>query len=379
MLLAGMVATAASALAQPARVAAIGDSLTDEYAEQTYGAYARSWTEILVSTGRIDMGPRAAGVAPLNYWDEPRRSGFQNNWARYAETTEYAIASGQHTGAAGSVAGGRSEYVAIFIGGNDYAPWIYGTYNEIYYNRWNETQIQQFHESRLANFRVILGVVQASGGKVVLASIPDFSFMPWVWQVHGALEGRERVGLAMAGMRNRMKALARERRIVFLDLFELMRDVYGADPVARSSLLVGNVPIRLQLGSQSPNYGFVEDIAHPHTVIQGILARAWVTAFNGGFNAGIPEFSEAEINGAAGLGYLAPDSLPLVLKPMRAYVQNFACIADFNLDHHVGVQDVLDYLNTFFTGGAKADLNANGQTEVGDLFEFLTAYFAPCV
>lgn len=375
-----LLAAGAGVVAQPAaRVAAIGDSLTDEYAEQTYGTYARSWTELLVQTGRIDMGPRAAGVAPLDYWDEPRRSGFEYNWARYAHTTNEAIATQQHLGAAAAAAADRVDYVIIFIGGNDYAPWAFGTYNEIYYNRWTVDQIRAFGDSRIINYRAMLDAIEPTGAGIVLASIPDFSFMPFVWQVHNSPLARDRVGSVMRDMSNRMKLLARERRLVFVDMYRYLRDLYGSNPGERTMLVVGGVNISMHVGTQAPAAGFVEDIAHPHTVMQSIMARLMVTALNGGFGTGLPDMTEAEHLSLAGLTYGGSDTLGAVMRPMSSYVQNFACVADFNLDRSVGVQDIFDYLTLYFVNDPKADINGSGFAEVGDLFEYLAAYFTPCV
>lgn len=370
----------AAAVAQtaPARVAAIGDSLTDEYAEQTYGAYARSWTELLVQTGRFDMGPRAQGVAPLNDWGEPRRSGFESNWARYAHTTDEAIVAQQHLGAAAAVAADRADYVIIFIGGNDYAPWAYGTYDEIYHNRWTSDQIRAFGDTRIANFRTMLDAIEPTGAGIVLASIPDFTFMPFVWQARNSSVARERVATAMRDMSTRVKLLARERRIVFVDMQRYLRDLYGANPGLRTTIAVGGVQINMHAGTQAPAAGFVEDLAHPHTVMQSIMARVMVAALNGGFGAGLADMSESEHLALAGLVYGGADTLGAVMQPVTTYVQNFGCVADFNLDRAVGVQDLFDFLTFYFINDPKADLNGSGISDVGDLFEYLSAYLTPC-
>lgn len=53
------------------------------------------------------------------------------------------------------------------------------------------------------------------------------------------------------------------------------------------------------------------------------------------------------------------------------------CIADFNNDQTVGVQDIFDFLGAYFVGDPSADINGGGIT-VQDIFDFLTAYFAGC-
>jgi len=73
-----------------------GDELSDEYAGRSLGD-ARGWVEIL------------AGRGSLRLWDdvgEPRRSGFEFNWAAVGATSRTLLADGQHTGLAGQMASG---------------------------------------------------------------------------------------------------------------------------------------------------------------------------------------------------------------------------------------------------------------------------------
>jgi hypothetical protein len=53
------------------------------------------------------------------------------------------------------------------------------------------------------------------------------------------------------------------------------------------------------------------------------------------------------------------------------------CRADFNHTGGVTVQDVFDYLISFFGNGFQADTNGSGLS-VQDLFDYLSAYFAGC-
>lgn len=376
-------ALAAPVAAQPApalpRVAAVGDSLTDEYAEQTYGAYARSWTQILVQEGRIDMGPTAAQAGvPHGDWGEPRRTGYRNNWARYAETTDWAIASGQPAGAASSAASGQAEFVFIWIGGNDFSTGAYATYDRIYYFQWTDQQIDEFVAQRVQNLRAMVGQIRSAGGRIVLCSISDFSFMPWVWGNRPWVGGRERVGQVMAGVRDRTRALAREYGLVFLDMYRFNRDLFGANPALRPTIMVGGVQITLHAWSESPTSGFVFDGAHPHTIVQAIWAGAMLNALRLGYGVVAPDFTERDMLGAAGLAYGGSDTLAAVLRPMKEYVQDFGCPADFDLDRQVGVQDLLDYLAAYFVGDVRADMNFNGTADLADLFDFLALYFGGC-
>ena len=56
------------------------------------------------------------------------------------------------------------------------------------------------------------------------------------------------------------------------------------------------------------------------------------------------------------------------------------CAGDFNRSGGttpLSVQDIIDFLNAWFTGDARADFNGNGLS-VQDIFDFLGAWFAGC-
>jgi hypothetical protein len=52
------------------------------------------------------------------------------------------------------------------------------------------------------------------------------------------------------------------------------------------------------------------------------------------------------------------------------------CIADFNGDGHVTVQDIFDFLAAWFAHDPAADINNSGAVTVQDIFDFLAAWFA---
>ena len=65
-----------------------------------------------------------------------------------------------------------------------------------------------------------------------------------------------------------------------------------------------------------------------------------------------------------------------------------SCPADFNNDGHVSVQDIFDFLSSWFSGcfaqgappcnGHNSDFNGSGTITVQDIFDFLAAWFAGC-
>lgn len=54
------------------------------------------------------------------------------------------------------------------------------------------------------------------------------------------------------------------------------------------------------------------------------------------------------------------------------------CLPDYNCSGVVSVQDIFDYLASYFAGEARADVNASGVNSVQDIFDFLAVYFAGC-
>ena len=54
------------------------------------------------------------------------------------------------------------------------------------------------------------------------------------------------------------------------------------------------------------------------------------------------------------------------------------CVADYNADGAVTVQDIFSFLSAWFAKTIGADTNADGNITVQDIFEFLNAWFTGC-
>lgn len=50
-------------------------------------------------------------------------------------------------------------------------------------------------------------------------------------------------------------------------------------------------------------------------------------------------------------------------------------VADFNRDHNVSVQDLMDYLEAYFGGVCTADTNASGLLSIEDMYTYLNVFF----
>ncbi len=59
------------------------------------------------------------------------------------------------------------------------------------------------------------------------------------------------------------------------------------------------------------------------------------------------------------------------------YLRPLPCVADFNMSGGLEVQDIFDFLNAWFAGDPRADINGGGLA-VQDIFDFLNLWFAGC-
>ena len=90
----------------------IGDSLSDEYQHETY-SYARNWVELLASESHFDLGRHETSSGNPLQWGEPRREGYEYNWARSGATSETLLMAGQHTGLAKQIEEGQVDHAVL--------------------------------------------------------------------------------------------------------------------------------------------------------------------------------------------------------------------------------------------------------------------------
>ena len=279
-----LLAATVVAAQPPDRLGAVGDSLTDEYAEESYD-YARSWTELLVEEAGLSFGPTAADAGqPGDTWGEPRRTGYEDNWARSGATIDDVLAAGQHTGVADGAVNRGVTHVTINIGVNDLSD---QAYDAIYDGTWTQEQIDAWIAGRVDLLASIVDTITPTGAKVVLASVLDPSVTPLIRVLYPDDAGREAVAVAVGQWRDVVRSLAQSRGLVLLDQYALARAIFGTNPAPRPTLLVGNVAIDLLNadfpGGGDPTKAFVGDFFHPHTIIQAIAAATVATALNLGY------------------------------------------------------------------------------------------------
>ncbi|MFP6656325.1 MAG: SGNH/GDSL hydrolase family protein, partial [Myxococcota bacterium] len=310
---------AALFIAMPAeaiKLGVLGDSLSDEYAEETYGVYAQNWNEQLVNFAGIDLGPTATEAGACNSdplcWGEPRRTGYEYNWALSGATSTSLLALGQHTGLAAQVVPEAIDYVIIIIGANDYYPAL-TAYQSIYANIWSQAQIDTHNATIVANITTAIDTVLATGAKVVVSNIPDYGLTPFVRGALTNVAGRQRVFDAIALANADLLAVAADRGVVLIDHEGVAVAMFGTHAAPTTSVKVGNVDIMLaQIDTASggnPTAAFTHDGIHPNTTLQALLANLIMESLNLGYGASLPLFTESEALAHSGIAYGGSDTV----------------------------------------------------------------------
>lgn len=339
------------------RLGAMGDSLSDEYGEETYGSYALNWTMQLKQYRSVTMGPTAEEAgAPGGTWGEPRREWYQSNWARSGATSATLLSQGQHTGLAGQVQGLGVTHAVVFIGANDFSPLGLGAYFYIYNGLWGQQQIQNYINGRIANVAAALDAVVPTGVRLVLVNFPDYGVAPPVWQnfLYSNADKREKVSQVIRKVNEGLDELARQRRVPLADFNALGVAIFGTNFEHNEFLKIGNVDIQLY-EADTPNHGnkfaaFVDDGVHPHTTLQGVITNVILEGFAQGFDAGVAQFSEEEILGHGGITYGGSDTLESRIGPYRDYIRNYACKADCDGSLTLDVDDFICFQTAFAAG-----------------------------
>lgn len=387
------IGAVSAAPAQVSRLGTLGDSLTDEYSEETY-SYARNWTMQIVQHRGVNMGRTAADQLG-NSWGEPRRTGYESNWARSGADSATLLSQGQHTGLAAQVGPGGVSHAVIAIGANDFSPNTNAYFN-IYFGLWSQSQIDSYVNGRIANVTAAVQTLNATGVGLMLCNYVDYGVAPITRQLYPTASRRNRVTAAVNRVNVAINDLAQQRNLVLVDINALGTAIFGTNTALRQFLPIGNVNIQLfnrdTTSNANPLAGFVDDGAHPHTTLQGIFANVMMTALNTGWGTGYAMFSDQEILTNAGIAYGGADTLAAQIGPYSAFVRSYRCIADIDdgsgsgtPDGGVGIEDLLYYLSIYDAGIAAADVddgsgngNRDGGVGIEDLLYFLLRYDAGC-
>jgi Ca2+-binding RTX toxin-like protein len=303
-----------------------GDSLVDEYLNQAH-TYAQSWVELLgeYRSDDIPLGLYKDSVG--NTWGEPRRNGYEYNWARYGATSATLLSAGQHTGLAGQIAADEVSHVAIAIGQNDFLPDFSGPYFDIYVGNWTQTQIDNHVNAVVGRITTALNTVDTNNAKVILSNIIDYGLAPLTQAFFPDAARRQSVTDVINVVNAQLRQLASDRSIPLLDLSRLSVDLLGG-----SSITIGGNVFTATAGVGVQNI-FVDDGVHSHTGTSAIIANAYLQALNSGYGESIPLFSEQEMTTILNLTY-SSDTLNfdfpsyVVAPPLVSLSTNNATVAE---------------------------------------------------
>lgn len=283
-------------------VAILGASTQDEYRADdqrggTYSAATFNWVELLVRYRNVDVGPWGTR-------SEPRRSGYEYNWARSSDTTQSMLDSGQHTGAAQQIRDGKVSHVIIQIGGNDFAHDNVAA--DIYTGRLAGTQLNAKLTTMATHVEAAILALKAAGNvQILLAAMPDYLTPSLIPEEQDRLvdsDGRQRLVDAFAALNQQLAQVASHNHVVFFDFNAAFQAELARRVDVNHFLLVGGERIDLTKRGNEPHHGLLEDDSvHPGTVLSSIFANVYIHELNAVYGTSIVPLSDDEILHIAGI------------------------------------------------------------------------------
>jgi|GEM_PF-1645847 len=291
----------------------LGDSLSDEYEHETY-SYARNWVELLASESHFDLGRHETSSGSALQWGEPRRAGYEYNWARSGATSDSLLKTGQHTGLAKQVQQRQVRHAILAIGQNDFHPDPEGyrdgdevAYDHIYHGTWSAQDISDYVSTVSTNIQTAMVTLLADGVDLVVANIADYGFSPIVRQLYTNATMRDQVTNVINQVNQQIDSLVQQHHVTLVDLAGFAAAVYGTNTQTIDSQQIGGVRITNDSGVEG-THAFVVDGIHPHTVPQAALANLFMEGMNQGYGLGLNQYSEQEMVEFAGLTYGGQDT-----------------------------------------------------------------------
>jgi lysophospholipase L1-like esterase len=280
-------------------ITVLGDSQSDEYRADdnrgsNYPATTMNWVELLAQKRNVNFGT-------WGKWDDPRRTGYEYNWARTGATSRSMIESGQHTGAAEQIKDGKVNVVVVFIGANDFSPYItQDGYEAIYNGRVSDAQKLSKMNRILADLKTAITVLKQAGPvKILLVKIPDWGIHPGVNAAFPIPDQKAQVTNFINQTNDEIDKLAKEEDLETFDINQ-----FYADLLYRSNdnkLTVDAVPLETLLLNNDPKNIYLDDGVHLGTAVNGFLANAILAKLNLMITNPVKPFTQKEIREAAGL------------------------------------------------------------------------------
>ncbi len=289
---------APAALAE--QVLILGDSLSKEYgiefATDNYPDRVKSWTEILddLRNDDFDYGSLNSVGVPVVLVPVP---GHEYNWSWPTGVMKDFVDLVEGKTILDKISRNSLENriedverVVLFVGGNDV--------DSVYQTAYEGRSIESFTQTFMRETEKVLDWVmeEAPGREVVLVSIPHVGATPEVKSDHPY--DQELTGNATAAyaeVERRMRALAAEKAVGYVDIFALTLPLLDDGDYCFQGVSFENLSAedgrqeRLWLG------GAVAMDFHPNTLLQAEIANAIIGGFNDRYDAGIRLLTTREI------------------------------------------------------------------------------------
>lgn len=297
------------------KLAILGDSTSDEYRADdsrggSYSGTTFNWNELMARYRGVDLGPWGTR-------SEPRRQGYEYNFARSAAVASTMISQNQHTGVASLVTAGKVNVVYLQIGSNDFSIYTVGGKRDGY-DICNNIMSDSAINTKLANFEAnistALTTIRATGNvPIILALVGD----PTLSATWGAsCSNPQRLKNTIATLNNRLKTLASSKGASTFDLSAFATNLLSR--VSDGVITIEGERISVAQNGDEPHHAILGDGIHLGTVFGGFLANDIMKAINLKIGSTLPMFSELEILNNAGISVnTAPPSAPVLLTPLN--------------------------------------------------------------
>lgn len=286
----------------PTGFGVLGDSGSDEYRADDnrgggYSATTFNWLELLVRYRTLNAGA-------WNTRPEPRRTGYEFNWARSSARAADLVAQGQADGLAAQVAEGRVSHVLVMVGVNDFASWN-GTYAEIYEGRLTGAALDDKLDAVVANMRMAIEKIQQAGPVTVfVANLGDRGTTPAFQRLFPDPAGRQLVTDATIALNARIQSMSAARGAIVVDLFGFA-NVMLQRVDANGYLHVGSESISVNQIGNEPHHMILADDEHLGTIASALLANYLIESFNA-HGLSLAPFTDQEMLDNAGI--VPPDT-----------------------------------------------------------------------
>ena len=275
----------------------MGDSSSDEYRadDNRGGAYAATlnWVELLARYRGLDFGAWATRA-------EPRRTGYEYNWARSGARAADLIAQGQAAGLARQVAEGRVSSAVVMIGANDFSL-TNNTYAEIYSGAVTGAALTAKIDGIVASIASALDIVRSAGPvQLLVVNLPALDLGPAFQASFPDPARRRLVTNAILAVNAGIANITAQRGIPVVDLDAFaIATLSGAD--ANGNVSIRGELVNLLKGGDEPHHALLGDNYHGGTVSEGMLANYFLDHFAAAGGPIIPRFTDQDLLANAGI------------------------------------------------------------------------------